>query len=189
MGKTGSLTEAQGKATTFQGTMMNAAKNMKDLEDKGYNPASFKNQSQLAIAGTGPANIAIPAQSQQYKQAMDNFANAYLRFQSGANMSEQEIQRNLKEMMPVMGDKPENIKQKADAREQAIKFMSYSAGPGAQMLAQANANMPTAPAAPPAAPSMPSAPLSFGSEADAARARLPNGTKVIINGVSGTWTN
>lgn len=148
MGKGNALTEAQGKATTFQGTMMNAAKNMKELEDKGYNPSSFKNQSQLAIAGTGPANMAIPVQSQQYKQAMDNFANAYLRFQSGANMSEQEIQRNLKEMMPVMGDKPENIKQKADAREQAIKFMSYSAGPGAQMLAQANANMPTAPAAP-----------------------------------------
>lgn len=35
----------------------------------------------------------------------------------------------------------------------------------------------------------PSTPLSFSSEADAARARLPNGTKVIINGVSGTWNN
>ena len=73
--------------------------------------------------------------------------------------------------------------------------MSYSAGQGANLLAQANANMPPAtPAAPanPAAPSSPAAPkgpLSFGSEADAARARLPNGTKVIINGVSGTWTN
>jgi hypothetical protein len=154
MGKGNVLTEAQGKATTFQGTMMNAAKNMKELEDKGYNPASFKSQSQLSAPSS--ANVILPADSQQYKQAMDNFANAYLRFQSGANMSEQEIQRNLKEMMPVFGDKPNTLKQKADARENAIRFMSYSAGAGANMLAQANANMPPAnPATPPAAPAAP----------------------------------
>ena len=190
MGKGTSLTEAQGKATTFQGVMMNAAKNMKDLEDKGFNPASFKAQAQLNTPAL--ANAAIPEQSQQYKQAMDNFANAYLRFQSGANMSEQEIQRNLREMMPAFGDKPNTIKQKAEAREQAIKLMGYTAGPGAQMLAQAGATMPTAPTAPAAPtlqPQAPTGPLTFGSEADAARARLPNGTKVIINGVSGTWTN
>lgn len=190
MGKGTALTEAQGKATTFQGTMMNAAKNMKELEDKGYNPASFKSQSQLAVGGTTVGNAAIPSQSQQYKQAMDNFANAYLRFQSGANMSEQEIQRNLREMMPVFGDKPDTIAQKAKARDEAIKLMGYSAGAGAQML-QAGMNQPTAPTMPaaPAAPKAPTGPLTFSSEADAARAGLPNGTKVIINGVSGTWTN
>ena len=187
MGKGANLTEAQGKATTFQGTMMNAAKNMRELEDKGYNPASFKNQAQLSAPSVG--NVALPAQSQQYKQAMDNFANAYLRFQSGANMSEAEIQRNLREMMPVFGDKPEAIKQKADARENAIRLMGYSAGPGAQLLQQAGANMPPAAPVIPPAPAAPKGPLTFGSEADAARARLPNGTKVIINGVSGTWTN
>jgi hypothetical protein len=42
----------------------------------------------------------------------------------------------------------------------------------------------------PAAPAQTqSAPVNFNSEAEAARAGLPNGTKVIINGVSGTWTN
>lgn len=189
IGKGASLTEAQGKATTFQGTMMNAAKNMKELEDKGYNPASFKSQSQLSAPSS--ANVMLPAQSQQYKQAMDNFANAYLRFQSGANMSEQEIQRNLREMMPVFGDKPENLKQKADARENAIRFMSYSAGPGANMLTQANANLvpPTVPMVP-AAPAAPSnAPRSFASEADAAKAGLKDGTPIIIGGVRGTWKN
>jgi hypothetical protein len=144
MGKGRTLTEAEGKATTYQGTMMNAAKNMKELEDKGYNPSSFKNQAQLAAPNQ--ANIALPSQSQQYKQAMDNFANAYLRFQSGANMSETEIQRNLRNMMPVFGDKPDVIKQKADARDEAIRFMSYSAGQGANMLQQGS--MPYAPAVP-----------------------------------------
>jgi hypothetical protein len=158
MGKGKSLTEAEGKATTYQGTMMNAAKNMKALEDKGYNPASFKNQAQLSAPHVG--NIAIPSDSQQYKQAMSNFANAYLRFQSGANMGEKEIQNNLREMMPVFGDKPDVIKQKADAREQAIRFMSYSAGQGANMLQNALPNapagtvMPTNPAAIPAVPAV-----------------------------------
>lgn len=197
MGKGTALTEAQGKATTFQGTMMNAAKNMKDLEDKGYNPASFKNQAQ--ITAPSATNALLPSQSQQYKQAMDNFANAYLRFQSGANMSEQEIQRNLREMMPVFGDKPDTLKQKADARENAIRFMSYSAGAGANMLAQANANMPPANPAPatPAAPVAPAAAptagqkglKTFASEADAAKAGLPDGTPVIIGGRKGTWKN
>lgn len=41
----------------------------------------------------------------------------------------------------------------------------------------------------PAAPAAPKGPMTFNSEADAAKAGLPNGTKVIINGVSGTWTN
>jgi hypothetical protein len=56
-------------------------------------------------------------------------------------------------MMPVLGDKPEQIAQKARAREEAIKFMSYSAGAGANMLAQGGTILPpAAPATPPAAP-------------------------------------
>jgi hypothetical protein len=31
--------------------------------------------------------------------------------------------------------------------------------------------------------------MTFNSEADAARAGLPNGTPVIIGGVKGTWKN
>ena len=174
MGKANALTEAQGKATTFQGTMMNAAKNMKELEDKGYNPASFKSQAQLSAPSMG--NVAIPVQSQQYKQAMDNFANAYLRFQSGANMSEAEISRNLREMMPVFGDKPELIKQKADARDQAIRLMGFSAGPGAQMNAVANPSLtPTAPPQASAAPAKP-------AQAEAPQTAWMGNRKIVVRG-------
>lgn len=182
MGKGKSLTEAEGKATTYQGTMMNAAKNMKDLEDKGYNPASFKNQAQLSSPSIG--NVALPAQSQQYKQAMDNFANAYLRFQSGANMSEHEIQRNLREMMPVFGDKPDVIKQKADAREQAIRFMSYSAGQGANMLQNALPNAPagtTMPANPATTPAVPAAAPAKPAEVAPQTAYMGN-RKIVVRG-------
>jgi len=182
IGKGVSLTAEQGKATTFQGTMMNAAKNMKALEDKGYNPASFKNQAQLSAPHVG--NIAIPSDSQQYKQAMSNFANAYLRFQSGANMGEKEIQNNLREMMPVFGDKPDVIKQKADAREQAIRFMSYSAGQGANMLQNALPNAPagtTMPANPAATPAVPAAAPAKPAEAPPQTAYMGN-RKIVVRG-------
>ena len=39
----------------------------------------------------------------------------------------------------------------------------------------------------PTAPAASTGPLSFATEADAAKANLPNGTPIIINGVSGTW--
>ena len=195
-GKGKTLTEAEGKATTYQGTMMNAAKDMKSLEEKGYNPSSFKNQAQLTAPNV--SNIVLPADTQQYKQAMDGFANAYLRFQSGANMAQDEIQRNLRNMMPAFGDKPAVIKQKADARNEAIRFMSYSAGQGSNMLQQAMPNAPSAPsmpspavpaATPAAAPVANKAPMVFTSESDAAKAKLKDGTPIVINGVPGTWKN
>lgn len=185
MGKGKSLTEAEGKATTYQGTMMNAAKEMKALEDKGYNPASFKNQGQLSAPNQ--ANILLPVETQQYKQAMDGFANAYLRFQSGANMAQDEIQRNLRNMMPAFGDKPETIKQKADARNEAIRFMSYSAGQGSNMLqnalpnAPAGTTMPTNPANPAATPAVPAATPAKSAEVAPQVAWMGN-RKIIVKG-------
>lgn len=41
----------------------------------------------------------------------------------------------------------------------------------------------------PAAPAAPKGPMTFNSEADAARAGLPDGTPIIIGGVRGTWKN
>jgi hypothetical protein len=48
---------------------------------------------------------------------------------------------------------------------------------------------PATPAAPAAPASAGNAPRSFSSEADAARAGLPDGTPIIIGGVRGTWKN
>lgn len=127
------LNETQAKASLYQGTMLNSTKEMKNLEDKGFNPASFKTQAQLSMGGTATGNAMMPEDAQRYKQASDAFANSYIRFQSGAGINQDEIQRNLKNMMPAIGDKPGQIEQKQRAREEAIKLMGLVAGPGNQL--------------------------------------------------------
>ena len=179
------MNETQAKASLYQGTMLNSTKEMQDLEKSGFNPSSFKNQASLTMGSTALGNTMMPEDAQRYKQASDAFANAYIRFQSGAGINMDEIQRNLKNMMPSLGDKPGQIEQKQRAREESIRLMGNVAGPGNQ-LAYKNQNLtqPNLPAQ--TAPVAQQQPLSFANEA-AIPPNLPKGTKVIINGVSGTW--
>ena len=129
------LTEAQGKASTFQSQMVSASNTVKSLEAAGFDPTSFKSQTAVRLAG-GAANPLIPVTAQQYKQAQDQWSEAYLRFKTGAAATEQEVLRNNRTFFPVFGDKPEQIAQKAAAREQAEKDIGIAAGRGAGLGAQ-----------------------------------------------------
>jgi hypothetical protein len=129
------LTEAQGKASAFQSQMVGASNVVRNLEANGFNPTSFKSQTQVRLAG-GVTNPVIPAAAQQYKQAQDQWSEAYLRFKTGAAATEQEVQRNNRTFFPVLGDKPEQIAQKAAAREQAERDIGIAAGRGANLGAQ-----------------------------------------------------
>ena len=135
------LTEAQGKASAFQSQMVSASNAVKGLEAAGFDPTSFKSQTAVKLAG-GTANPLVPVTAQQYKQAQDQWSEAYLRFKTGAAATEQEVLRNNRTFFPVFGDKPEQIAQKALAREQAEKDIGIAAGRGAGLGAQ-----PTAPIA------------------------------------------
>lgn len=139
------LTEYEGKATNFGMQMANSAKEMKELEDAGYNPASFKNQAGISSAGTKVGNIMVSKDTQRYRQAMDNFANAYIRFQSGANVPEQEIKRNLENLMPAIGDSEEKLAQKARARASALEGLRISAGSGAKKIPEVGMTTTTSP--------------------------------------------
>jgi hypothetical protein len=139
------LTEAQGKASAFQSQMISASNVAKNLESSGFDPTSLKSQTAVRLAG-GVANPAIPVTAQQYKQAQDQWSEAYLRFKTGAAATEQEVQRNNKTFFPVFGDKPNQVAQKAEMREQAEKDVGIAAGRGAGLGAQPIT--PTAPLAP-----------------------------------------
>lgn len=139
------LTEAQGKASAFQSQMVSASNAVKTLENAGFDPTSFKSQTAVRLAG-GVANPAIPATAQQYKQAQEQWSEAYLRFKTGAAATENEVQRNVKTFFPQFGDKPEQIAQKAAMREQAERDVGIAAGRGAGLGAQPIT--PTAPSAP-----------------------------------------
>jgi hypothetical protein len=137
------LTEAQGKASAFQSQMVSASNAVNTLEANGFDPTSFKSQTAVRLAG-GVANPVIPAAAQQYKQAQDQWSEAYLRFKTGAAATEQEVQRNNRTFFPVFGDKPEQIAQKAAAREQAERDIGIAAGRGAGLGAQPIGQQPKA---------------------------------------------
>jgi hypothetical protein len=129
------LTESQAKATAFQSQMIGAENNLKQLESKGFDPASLKTQSALKVAG-GPLNALASPEAQQYKQAQEQWAESYLRFKTGAAATEGEVQRNIKTFFPQFGDRPEIITQKAAARAQAEQDIGFAAGMGAGRGAQ-----------------------------------------------------
>ena len=137
------LTEAQGKASAFQSQMISASNAINTLEGKGFDPTSFKSQTAVKLAG-GVANPVIPVAAQQYKQAQDQWSEAYLRFKTGAAATEQEVQRNNRTYFPVFGDKPDQIAQKALMREQAEKDIGIAAGRGAGIGAQPIGQQPKA---------------------------------------------
>jgi len=129
------LTESQGKASAFQSQMVSASNAVKGLEASGFDPTSFKSQTAVRLAG-GTANPLVPVTAQQYKQAQDQWSEAYLRFKTGAAATESEVTRNNRTFFPVFGDKPDQIAQKALAREQAERDIGIAAGRGAGLGAQ-----------------------------------------------------
>jgi hypothetical protein len=137
------LTESQGKASAFQSQMVSASNAVNTLEKQGFDPTSFKSQTAVRLAG-GVANPAIPVAAQQYKQAQDQWSEAYLRFKTGAAATEPEVVRNNRTFFPVFGDKPEQIAQKAAAREQAERDIGIAAGRGANLGAQPIGQQPKA---------------------------------------------
>lgn len=144
------LTEAQGKASAFQSQMISASNVAKNLESGGFDPTSLKSQTAVKLAG-GTVNPLVPVTAQQYKQAQDQWSEAYLRFKTGAAATEQEVQRNNRTFFPVFGDKPDQVAQKAAMREQAEKDVGIAAGRGAGLGAQ-----PVTPTVAPKATNLPS---------------------------------
>jgi hypothetical protein len=141
------LTESQGKASAFQSQMVSASNAVNTLESQGFDPTSFKSQTAVKLAG-GAANPVISAPAQQYKQAQDQWSEAYLRFKTGAAATEPEVVRNNRTFFPVFGDKPEQIAQKAAAREQAERDIGIAAGRGSMLGAQPIGQQPKQPVAP-----------------------------------------
>jgi hypothetical protein len=141
------LTEAQGKASAFQSQMVSASNAVKGLEAGGFDPTSFRSQTAVRLAG-GTANPLVPVTAQQYKQAQDQWSEAYLRFKTGAAATEPEVTRNNRTFFPVFGDKPDQIAQKALAREQAERDIGIAAGRGANLGAQPIEQQPKAPKVP-----------------------------------------
>lgn len=62
-------------------------------------------------------NFATPEQEQAYNQAAEALASAILRIESGAAITEQEVQSYQRQFIPMPGDRPEVIENKLEALE------------------------------------------------------------------------
>lgn len=129
------LTEAQAKATAFLGQMRSASDTLKNI---GADQSALSMQAETALAG-GPANAVIGQKAQRVRQSQDQWAEAFLRFKTGAASTPAEVSANRKMFFPVLGDSPEVISQKGAMRNQAEIDMEVAAGRGA---AQMNARQP-----------------------------------------------
>ena len=145
MGNKG-LTESQGNATAYGMRMVDSNRIVNDLAKKGVNtPAVATGLSNVPVIGgaLGSAVNMLPSslggqspEEQSLLQAKRNFITAVLRKESGAAISAGEFKTEEQKYFPQLGDSPQVIKQKADARELAIKAMKIQAGPGARNIVE-----------------------------------------------------
>lgn len=135
------LTESQSKASAFKSQMTSANNVVNKLESEGFDPTSLATQSSIKLAG-GSANPLVPVKAQQYKQAQNQWSEAFLRFKTGAAATEPEVILNNRTFFPVFGDKPDQIAQKAAMREQAERDIGIAAGRGANLGAQPTSQLP-----------------------------------------------
>jgi hypothetical protein len=125
------LTEAEGKGSIYLSQMADASRAL------GALPAV----SPVMVGATGStwSNWMTPADAQKAAQAQRQWAEPYLRMKTGAAATQGEIDANIRTFFPVVGDSPEVIQRKAQARAQAEQDMQIVAGRGASQIKPVNA--------------------------------------------------
>lgn len=84
------------------------------------------------------ANALKSTSRQVYEQAMRDWVTANLRQESGAAIPESELESEYKKFFPQIGDKPETIRQKAEARRITEDTMRKKAGKAMKRLPALN---------------------------------------------------
>lgn len=114
------LAQDEKLAGGFYERMSSAEENISGLGD--YNPVTAKEE----IGGL--LNATATPQKQMYRQAADDWVRAKLRKESGAVISQEEMESEYRTYFPVYGDSPEVVEQKSRAREEAVRAMLSGAG-------------------------------------------------------------
>lgn len=82
----------------------------------------------LPLVGGMAQRLIQPAETQQFKQAADDWIRAKLRKESGAAIGKDEMESEFRTYFPQVGDTPAVIAQKAEARRIATDAMRINAG-------------------------------------------------------------
>lgn len=118
------LTESQAKAAAYRSQMETAER---ELSGNPIDMTKLGRQIDVGLAGGITNLIASPA-AQRARQAQEQWAEAFLRFKTGAAATKDEVTLNVRTFFPQPGDGPAVIEQKRRARAQAAKDVSFAAG-------------------------------------------------------------
>jgi hypothetical protein len=121
-------TEGERTAGNFYGRMKEAEALL-----VGYTPTTTDYMAARAAMNSGPviggvANSMLSPSAQKFYQAASDWVRAKLRKESGAVISPEEMEQEIKTYFPMPGDSNEVIAQKAKAREQATFGMRNMGG-------------------------------------------------------------
>jgi hypothetical protein len=99
--------------------MQSASREYSQIEKEGFAPGAASSQAQVEIAGTPLRALANPL-AQRTQQSQEQWAEAYLRFKTGAAATPAERKNNINTYFPKIGETdPKVIEQKARMRKQA----------------------------------------------------------------------
>lgn len=121
------LTEVQAKSGGYLRLAQNAERTLSRMGGDRAVPG----EAARAAYGVPVIERAVSGQNRSVLAAQEAFAEASLRFLTGAAVTKDEARRNIKQFYPSPGDTPEVIQQKAGYRQELLQAMRTAAGPAA----------------------------------------------------------
>ena len=124
------FTEGQTKDAGFAVRMLSAIDSMENLTNSGFNPTNLYDVlvENLPLIPDIAENYLLSSKYQQFRRASNDFAQAQLRKETGAQINESEMDMVNMLYIPMPGDTTETLQAKADARRDAAAAMRASAG-------------------------------------------------------------
>lgn len=134
--------EAMLKAAGYADRMRKASDLLDRFASAGKPGVTESVAGAVPLAGNLAANMARSPERQQYYQAAEDWVRAKLRQESGAVIADEEMAREIRVYFPQIGDSPEVIRQKAQARKTAEQAMVTAAGRGMRNAQPAASPLP-----------------------------------------------
>ena len=169
MGNKGNLPEAATKQVTGATNLKDAITNYKDTL-QGFSTLDMVNPDARAKMGNAYNNMMLQAKEAYNLGVLNGPDYAIL----------QSVVKDPTKLNALLTSKEALQGQATDLSKQADRIIE-------NVYKTHNRNVPANMLTPAAPANAPKAPMVFTSEADAAKAKLPNGTPIVINGVAGIW--
>jgi hypothetical protein len=128
----GNPSEDERKAASWFFQADNARRNMAKIVARNpgaaYPTIVERGTGAIPLFGEDIANTLRPEDRQMFVQAASSMAEALLRAATGAGVTESEAKQKVAELVPQLGDKPGNVKQKTDAYAVYMSSLQARAG-------------------------------------------------------------